>query len=81
MGHDCRICGRTRPNGKFSGKGHRTPVCKDCAQLQKPSRDAIVLDVAQIKPFKTRRLHVLARERRDPRDAFQRTGLIAARSV
>ena len=41
MGHYCRICGRTRPNEKFSGKGHRTHVCKDCAGMPKPDRDAI----------------------------------------
>jgi len=41
MGHYCRICGRTRPNEKFSGKGHRAHVCKDCARLPKENRDAI----------------------------------------
>lgn len=41
MGHHCRICGRTRPNEKFSGKGHRVHVCMDCARLPKENRDAI----------------------------------------
>jgi len=41
MGHWCRICGRTRPNERFSGKGHRTHVCQDCARLPKAQRDAI----------------------------------------
>lgn len=31
MGHYCRICGRTRANEKFSGKGHAKHICKDCA--------------------------------------------------
>ena len=31
MGHYCRICGRTRANEKFSGKGHKKHICKDCA--------------------------------------------------
>jgi ribosome-binding protein aMBF1 (putative translation factor) len=31
MGHYCRICGRTRANEKFSGKGHKNNVCKDCS--------------------------------------------------
>ncbi len=35
MGHYCRICGRDRPNEKFSGKGHRIHVCKDCSRLPK----------------------------------------------
>jgi ribosome-binding protein aMBF1 (putative translation factor) len=41
MGHWCRICGRTRPNERFSGKGHRIHVCQDCARLPKAQRDAI----------------------------------------
>lgn len=32
VGHYCKICGRTRPNEKFSGKGHRNHVCKDCSR-------------------------------------------------
>jgi succinylglutamate desuccinylase len=39
---------------------------------------AIVIEVAEVKPFKKRRLQVLARERRDLLDALERTGLIAA---
>lgn len=26
----CKICGRFRPNEKFSGKGHAQHICKDC---------------------------------------------------
>lgn len=32
-GHYCWVCERCRPNEKFSGKGHRRHVCKDCAKL------------------------------------------------
>ena len=39
---------------------------------------AIGIEVAQVKPFKKRRLQVLARERRDLLDALERTGLIDA---
>jgi hypothetical protein len=118
MGHYCRICGRTRANEKFSGKGHRAHVCKDCTRLPKENRDAIeqkeeifnylkqshisakntarlrrlaassnreiaelaaiVIEVAKVKPYKRRRLKVLARQRRDLLDALERTGLIAA---
>ena len=35
MGHYCRICGRVRANGRFSGKGHRIHACKDCSRLPK----------------------------------------------
>ena len=31
MGHYCRICGITRANEKFSGKGHKNHICKDCS--------------------------------------------------
>ena len=31
MAHYCRICGRTRANEKFSGKGHKKHVCKECS--------------------------------------------------
>jgi len=118
MGHYCRICGRIRPNEKFSGKGHRIHVCKECARIPKEERQAvelqeeifgflkqsriseknvvrlrelaaaddvqtaelasIVIEVARVKPYKKRRLKVLARERRDLLDALERTGLIFA---
>ena len=41
MGHYCRICGRHRPNEKFSGKGHNIHVCKNCMQLPKEKRQFI----------------------------------------
>jgi hypothetical protein len=41
MGHYCRLCGRTRPNEAFSGKGHRIHVCKECAQMPKDKRESI----------------------------------------
>lgn len=42
MGHYCRICGRIRPNERFSGHGHRIHICRKCANLPKPIRDAIL---------------------------------------
>ena len=39
---------------------------------------AIVIEVAKVKPYKRRRLKVLARQRRDLLDALERTGLIFA---
>lgn len=36
-GHYCKICGRNRPNEKFSGKGHRQHICKDCKRKGKKS--------------------------------------------
>lgn len=35
MGHYCRNCGRTRANEKFSGKGHKNHICKDCSRKSK----------------------------------------------
>ncbi len=34
-GHYCKACGRTRANEKFSGKGHRQHICKDCKRKGK----------------------------------------------
>jgi len=41
MGHSCRICGRVRANEKFSGKGHKTHICKDCARKPKEEINAV----------------------------------------
>jgi hypothetical protein len=118
MGHYCKICGSSRPNEAFSGKGHRTHVCKECKQMPKAERDemeqedeifgflkqshisekniarlntlvssenpriaklaAIVLEVAMVKPYKKRRLKVLAKERKDLLRELDETGLILA---
>ena len=32
-GHYCKVCGRFRATEKFTGKGHATHICKDCAKL------------------------------------------------
>jgi len=40
-GHYCRICGTSRPNEKFTGKGHRDHICKECARKPKAERDEI----------------------------------------
>jgi len=37
-GHYCRICGNVKSNESFSGKGHKTHVCKKCASLPKEKR-------------------------------------------
>ena len=44
MGHYCRICGRERANEKFSGKGHRLHVCKDCQKLPLAEREKIEIE-------------------------------------
>ena len=41
MGHWCRICFQHRPNEKFSGKGHRDHICKECSRRPIAERDAI----------------------------------------
>ncbi len=41
MGHYCRICGRSRPNEQFSGRGHRIYVCKKCQRRPREERDRI----------------------------------------
>ena len=32
-GRFCWCCGRTRPNERFSGRGHARHLCRDCAKL------------------------------------------------
>lgn len=41
MGHYCKICGYTRPNEAFTGKGHRNHICKECARMPKEKRDEV----------------------------------------
>jgi len=41
VGRWCRICGRIRPNEKFSGKGHKNHICKDCAKKPKDEIEEI----------------------------------------
>lgn len=40
-GHYCKACGQYRANEKFSGRGHNTHICKDCAKLPK-NEDAVI---------------------------------------
>ena len=54
----------------------RTLAASDAPRIAELA--AIVIEVTEVKPFKKRRLQVLARERRDLLDALERTGLIAA---
>lgn len=68
MGHYCRICGRTRPNEKFSGGGHVIHVCKECALKPKAEREEIeqeeelfgYLRQSNISAKNIRRLRILA---------------------
>jgi ribonuclease HI len=38
VGHYCHLCGRSRPNESFSGRGHRSHVCKECQRLPRADR-------------------------------------------
>jgi len=35
MGRTCRVCGSSRPNEKFGGRGLRRVICSDCRRLPK----------------------------------------------
>lgn len=116
--HYCNICGSRKPNEAFSGKGHRTHICKTCSQMPEEKRKeiehsdeifhylrqsyisdknisrlehlallsnsktaklaAIVLEVARVKPYKKRRLKMLAREQPELLRKLDETGLIMA---
>lgn len=41
MGHFCRICGRVRANEKFTGRGHRRHICKDCQRRPRAEHDRL----------------------------------------
>ncbi len=42
MGHWCRICGHSKPNEQFTGKGHRNHICKQCSK--KPKADILKVE-------------------------------------
>lgn len=68
MGRFCRICGRIRANERFSGQGHRTHVCRDCARMPAQERELIeqeqelcgYLEQSHISDKNQRRLRTLA---------------------
>ena len=120
MGHYCRICGRERPNEKFSRHGHKIHVCKICKALPKAEREAIeqkdeisgflhqshisdknikrlqsleastnphirtlatlVLAIARVRPYKKRRIKILAQQRPDLLQILMETGMIEEHS-
>jgi len=41
MGHYCWMCGRVRSNERFSGKGRRRHLCKECASRPRQERECI----------------------------------------
>ncbi|PKM53992.1 MAG: hypothetical protein CVV00_10025 [Firmicutes bacterium HGW-Firmicutes-5] len=41
-GHYCKICGTTKANEKFSGKGHRNHICKACSGLPVEKRNEMI---------------------------------------
>lgn len=43
MGHYCRICGRTRANERFSGKGHKKHICEECSKLSVTENDEMTI--------------------------------------
>jgi hypothetical protein len=119
MGRFCILCGTTRPNEAFGGKGERARICRKCRKLPREKQEAlkqqyeifgfmeqsrisdknvarlrtlarsenpriaglatVVLEVAQVRPYKCRRLRILARERRELLNRMEETGLILAR--
>ncbi len=41
MGYWYRICGRLRANERFSGRGHKVHVCKECSRVPSEHRRRI----------------------------------------
>ncbi|SBW05511.1 hypothetical protein KL86DYS2_12804 [uncultured Dysgonomonas sp.] len=40
-GHYCRICGASKPNEAFSGKGHAKHICKECSSLSQERKNEL----------------------------------------
>ncbi len=43
MSHYCKICGDWKANEKFSGRGHVSHICKNCAKLPAAVREERIL--------------------------------------
>lgn len=50
VGHYRRFCGRSRPNERFSGRGHRNHVCQDCRKIPIEKRREIEV-LGEIRGF------------------------------
>jgi len=67
MSYYCHICDRNRSNEKFSGRGRRNHLCKDCQRLPREERDRIecidelyrFLNQSHISPKNVGRLEIL----------------------
>ena len=63
-GHYCRVCGCNRTNEKFTGKGHKNHICKDCSKRPAEEIEAIgqkddiygFMDQSNISPKNVKRL-------------------------
>ena len=68
MPHYCWTCGRSRANERFSGRGHRDHVCRECQKLPAAEQDrrraliqmAGMLDQSRISEKNVRHLRSLA---------------------
>jgi hypothetical protein len=60
MSHYCRICSSYLANERFSGKGHKTHICRKCQQLPREQREAIEAK-SEIHDFLFRQSHVSAK--------------------
>jgi hypothetical protein len=89
MSHYCRVCRSYRANERFTGRGHRTHVCKDCQNLPSDDRASIEAE-DEISDFLFRQSHIsdrnLARLRlhcgsHDPRVAGMAEAVLAAAVV
>jgi hypothetical protein len=69
MGRFCILCGRTRPNEAFGGKGRRARTCSKCRAMPREKQDALLqereirryLEQSRISEKNLSRLRTLAR--------------------
>lgn len=82
MGHYCWVCGRTRANERFLGKGHTRHICKDCQRLPREHRNRVqallevegFLEQQNISAKNVTRLKTLARPPNE--EVRQNAGLV-----
>lgn len=69
MGHYCRMCGSMLANEKFTGKGHKNHICKNCSKKcnrkenkNKSNKNDLVLDTGMISEDKAYQMEDLYNE-------------------
>ena len=75
MSHYCKICGCYKSNESFSGRGHRSHICKACHKLPVEKREEMmtIIRIDRLHfPLSKANKRWLNTLRSDPREAVRR---------